>query len=161
MPASNISCIAMGTTENNLLATFSNYGAARLVDALARVTGVIASKNNTRGHELARPIYMGFGACYVLTRRFFETFDQLWAPSFLMGEEYFLTRQLHEQGLGVYYDPSLCIQHRFNGAMENVPRFKSWEFGRNAHRLRRSIEKGHGPRPDTRAPAVVRVPTAG
>lgn len=30
MPGSNISCIAMGTTENNLLATFSNYGAAHV-----------------------------------------------------------------------------------------------------------------------------------
>jgi len=30
MPASNVSCIATGTTDNNLLATFSNYGAAHV-----------------------------------------------------------------------------------------------------------------------------------
>ena len=30
MPASNVSCIATGTTENYLLATFSNYGAAHV-----------------------------------------------------------------------------------------------------------------------------------
>lgn len=48
MPASTVSCIAMGTNENNLIATFSNYGAAHVW--LSTVGGGASGWTNVTGN---------------------------------------------------------------------------------------------------------------
>lgn len=116
---------------------YSNYHLARLIRNIARYTSRFSDRQDERGHRSAGYIYQGHGSCYILTKQFFELFDELWAPTFLMGEEYFLSKQLSDRGNQVYYEPRILVRHRCNGAIENVPSRKMWELARDAHRVYR------------------------
>lgn len=129
---------------------YANYQLAKLIRWVARLTRGASDRHDEQEFATARYIYQGHGSCYVLTPAFFAQFEQLWAPTFMMGEEYFLSRQLSERGYMVYYDPRVRIRHRCNGSIENVPARKMWELARDAHRVYRRYVKpwhrqAHGP----------------
>ncbi|MEE2915777.1 hypothetical protein COA17_09460 [Sphingomonas ginsenosidimutans] len=123
---------------------YANYHLAKLIRAMARRTAAVTDRHDEAGHATAQYIYQGHGSCYVLTPRFFAEFERLWAPTFMMGEEFFLSRQLGERGFMTYYDPRIRIRHRCNGAIENVPARKMWRLARDAHRVyRRYVKPWH------------------
>src|SRR5579859_5299248 len=72
---------------------------------------------------------------------FFRHFEELWAPTFLMHEEYFLSKQLSEKGFRVYYEPSIKVQHRCRGAMRTITGRKAWEAARSAQKVYRQHVK--------------------
>lgn len=123
---------------------YANYQLAKLIRFTAGRTRRISDRRDEEGHAEAQFIYQGHGSCYVLTPAFFQDFGRLWAPTFLMGEEFFLSRQLAQQGHMTYYDPRLRIRHRCNGAIENVPAQRMWRLARDAHRVyRRYVKPWH------------------
>jgi GT2 family glycosyltransferase len=120
---------------------FSSPLLARLIRFAAAKTKGITDRSDESHHATGQFIYQGHGSCYILTPRFFQLFDELWAPTFLFGEEYFLSRQLAEKGVQVYYEPSIAIRHHCNGAIQDMPSKKTWELGRDAHRVYRQYVK--------------------
>lgn len=125
-------------------AYYANYHIARIIRMLAHKSRGLTDRRDEQGFSSPGFIYQGHGSCYVLTPVFFEHFRRLWAPTFLMGEEFFLSRQLSAQGYMTYYDPRLRIRHRCNGAIENVPARKMWGLARDAHRVyRRYVKPWH------------------
>ena len=68
---------------------------------------------------------------------FFRHFEELWAPTFLMHEEFFLSKQLSDKGLSVYYEPSVKVLHRCHGAMAAIAGRKAWEAARAAQKIYR------------------------
>jgi GT2 family glycosyltransferase len=123
---------------------YANYQLARLIRATARRTARVTDRHDEAGHAQPQYIYQGHGSCYVLTPRFFAEFERLWAPTFMMGEEFFLSHQLAQRGYMTYYDPRIRIRHRCNGAIENVPARKMWRLARDAHRVyRRYVKPWH------------------
>lgn len=123
---------------------YANYHLAKLIRMAARRTRRITDRRDEEGHATAQYVYQGHGSCYVLTPTFFREFERLWAPTFMMGEEYFLSRQLSERDYMTYYDPRIRIRHRCNGAIENVPARKMWRLARDAHRVyRRYVKPWH------------------
>lgn len=123
---------------------YSNYHLAKLIRAVARRTQHVTDRRDEEGHAEPQYIYQGHGSCYILTPAFFREFERLWAPTFMMGEEFFLSRQLSERGYMTYYDPRVRIRHRCNGAIENVPAQKMWRLARDAHRVyRRYVKPWH------------------
>ena len=77
----------------------------------------------------------GYGACYLLGPMFFRHFRALYAPSFLLQEEYFLFEQLRTIGQLTYYEPSVVVRHRGHATMGALPGRRHWMFSRDAHRL--------------------------
>lgn len=123
---------------------YANYQLAKLIRAVARRTHKVTDRRDEEQHSTAQYIYQGHGSCYVLTAAFFREFDRLWAPTFMMSEEFFLSRQLSERGFMTYYDPRIRIRHHCNGAIENVPARKMWRLARDAHHVyRRYIKPWH------------------
>jgi GT2 family glycosyltransferase len=116
---------------------YANFHLAMMIRRIARLTSKFTDRDDESEHAIAQPIYQGHGACYILTPIFFRHFSELWAPSFLMGEEFFLSRQLEEKGMQVFYEPSIIIQHHCHGAIDQVPSRRIWEISRAAHRLYR------------------------
>lgn len=116
---------------------YANYHLAKLISAAAKYSSVITDRHDEAGHAQPQYIYQGHGSCYVLTPRFFNDFERLWAPTFLMGEEFFLSYQLAEQGYMTYYDPRVRLRHRCNGAIEQIPARRMWALARDAHRVYR------------------------
>ena len=113
---------------------YANYHLGRLIYKLAKMFPRISDRPDEEEWRTARPIYQGHGSCYLLTPRFFAQFTELWAPTFLMAEEFFLSKQLQDVGEQVYYDPRVRLTHHWHGSLEKIPSRRRWEMAREAHR---------------------------
>jgi GT2 family glycosyltransferase len=120
---------------------FSSYICARLVKWGAKVTKGLTDRSDELKHDEAALIYQGHGSCYLLGSVFFENFQELFAPTFLMGEEFFLSHQLSSKGFKVYYEPRVHLVHNCHSSIDQIPSKKIWEFAREAHKEYRKYIK--------------------
>jgi GT2 family glycosyltransferase len=120
---------------------YANYHLGRLIYALAKMFPRLSERSDEEQWQVARPIYQGHGACYLLTPRFFAQFTELWAPTFMMSEEYFLSKQLKDVGEQVYYEPGIRVTHHWHGSLRQIPSRRRWEMARDAHREYRKYVK--------------------
>jgi GT2 family glycosyltransferase len=120
---------------------YASYPLALAIRWFARVTRRFTRRSDSDSHRIAGPIHMGIGACYILGPQFFRHFAELWAPTFLMGEEFFLSKQLLDQGQQIYYEPSIQVQHHDHASVDKVPGRQMWLVAREAHKLYRQHEK--------------------
>jgi len=116
---------------------YANYYLGIAIQGLARATRNFTQRPDRTHHEVAQEIYLGFGACYVLGPTFFRHFEELWAPVFLVHEEFFLSKQLNDRGLCIYYEPSIRVLHHFHVSMGALGNRRSWCISRDAHKTRR------------------------
>ena len=116
---------------------YANYYVAIGIRKVAKLTRSFTDRRDESYHDVAQEIYQGYGACYVLGPVFFRHFEELWAPSFLMHEEFFLSKQLSDKGMSVYYEPSIKVRHCCHGAMATITSRKAWEAGRAAQKIYR------------------------
>jgi len=123
---------------------YANYYLAIAIRQLAKLSRGFTERPDQTRHDIAQEIYSGLGACYVLGPVFFHHFEELWAPTFLMHEEYFLSKQLSEKGLRIYYEPSIKILHHLHGAVDALGDRETWEAARDAHRIYRQYAKVFG-----------------
>jgi hypothetical protein len=114
---------------------------ARIILWVARVSRSVTDRRDEQQHHTAQFIYQGHGSCYLIGPKYFQHFKELWAPTFLMGEEYFLSKQLSDHGLRTWYDPVIKLTHCCHGSLRNVPSRKLWQFAREAHKLYRQHVK--------------------
>ena len=122
-------------------AYYANYYFAIGIQKIARASRSFTDRADETQHEIAQEIYQGYGACYLLGPMFFRHFEELWAPTFMLHEEYFLSKQLNDKGMAVYYEPSIKVLHHCRGAMSKIASKKAWELGRNAHKVYRQYVK--------------------
>jgi GT2 family glycosyltransferase len=116
---------------------YSNYLLAQAILWAARVSRSVTDRHDERQHQTAQPIYQGHGSCYLIGPKFFQHFQELWAPTFLMGEEYFLSKQLSDRGMQTYYHPTIKLTHCYHGSLHSVPSRKLWQLAREAHKVYR------------------------
>lgn len=69
--------------------------------------------SNTHNKQYTNPIhiYQGYGAAYILTRKFFEYFSSIDYPAFLYFEEFFLSEQIAKHGFLPLFIPNLLLLH--------------------------------------------------
>jgi GT2 family glycosyltransferase len=120
---------------------FSNYYVGLLVARIANGLRTLSDRSDETEWQVARPIYQGHGSCYLLGPRFFQQFEELWAPTFLMSEEYFLSKQLSDVGQQVFYEPAIQVIHHYHATLRNIPSKQRWALARNAHREYRKYVK--------------------
>jgi len=120
---------------------FSNYYLAVIIKKIAAATKRFTDRKDEEQFEIAQTIYQGCGACYILGPLFFSYFESLWAPTFLMGEELFLSRQLASKNLRLYYEPSIVVYHHCHATLEKIPSKRFWEISRESHRVYRKYVK--------------------
>ncbi|PYE87288.1 glycosyltransferase family 2 protein [Phyllobacterium leguminum] len=120
---------------------YSNYHIGMFVQMAAKKLRRISDRSDELEWQTARHIYQGHGSVYLLGPRFFELFEELWAPTFMMSEEYFLSKQLSDVGEKIYYDPRLTIRHLWHASLDQLPSKRRWEMARDAHREYRKYVK--------------------
>lgn len=123
---------------------YANYCVALAIRQVAKLTRSFTDRPDETQHEVAQEVYQGYGACYVLGPVFFRHFEELWAPTFLMHEEFFLSKQLSDKGLRIYYEPSIKVVHRCHGAMQAITGRRAWEAARAAQKVYRQHVKLFG-----------------
>lgn len=120
---------------------FSNYHLGLLVKWLAHLSNSFTDRSDEESWETAQPIYQGHGSCYLLGPLFFAKFQELWAPTFLMGEEFFLSKQVTDAGMQIYYEPGIQLTHHWHATMNEIPNRKVWEISRQSHKIYRKYVK--------------------
>ncbi len=120
---------------------YTSYILAKLISYVARMTKKITDRKDEEEFNIAQAIWQGYGACYILGPVFFKHFDQLWAPTFLMGEEFFLSKQLEDIKMKVFYEPAIKVNHQEHASIGKIQRKKLWEFSRTSHRIYRKYVK--------------------
>lgn len=118
-----------------------NYSLAWVIKKIASLTKRFTDRSDERHHDIAQEIYQGYGACYILGPVFFENFDELWAPTFLMYEEFFLSKQLEGKGFKTFYEPTIKVQHHWHASTDNLPGKELWKLCKEAHREYRKYVK--------------------
>ncbi len=87
-------------------------------------------------------IWQGYGACYFLTKCFFEKVgDELWSPSFLLFEEFFLSKQLEDKGFKMYYLPEIKITHLTHSSTSLISSKTKWKFSKESFKIYRKHVK--------------------
>jgi len=114
---------------------YSNYFIAQLIQWVANVTRSVTERKDYTGYNKSGVIKLGYGACYILTPHFFTNFEELWSPTFLMGEEFFLWKQLSDRNLTIFYEPNIIVLHHDHATVAKVPSRKMWGFSKNSHSI--------------------------
>lgn len=120
---------------------FSNYHLGLMIKWIARLSNSFTDRSDEKSWETAQPIYQGHGSCYLLGPSFFAKFQELWAPTFLMGEEFFLSKQVTDAGMQIYYEPGIKLTHHWHATMNEIPNRKVWEISRQSHKTYRKYVK--------------------
>jgi GT2 family glycosyltransferase len=120
---------------------YANYYLGLLIYKLARMFPRVTGRDDEAQWQTARAIYQGHGSCYLLTPRFLASFAELWAPTFMMSEEFFLSKQLRDAGEHIYYEPRVRVTHHWHGALDKLPSRQRWAMARDAHREYRKYVK--------------------
>jgi len=123
---------------------YSNYFLGLLIHRMAMRFRSFSDRSDESEWEIPRPIYQGHGSCYLLGPAFFSLFEELWAPTLLMSEEFFLSKQLADAGHQAYYDPAIRVIHHWHGALNDLPNKRRWALARDAHREYRKYVKIFG-----------------
>lgn len=118
---------------------YSNFYLSKLIDIVARVTRTISDRSDEREWKNAQEIYQGYGACFILTPLFIKEFERLWAPTFLMYEEYFLSKQLSDKGYRIFYTPVVEVFHHCHASTGELPSRFKWDISRKSHKLYRKF----------------------
>lgn len=120
---------------------YSSFFAARFITFVSGKFRNLTDRKDEEQFKVAQTIYQGYGACYILGPLFFEHFEELWAPTFLMGEEFFLSIQLDRKNYKIYYEPGIKVIHQEHASVSKIPKKKLWEFAREAHKKYRKYVK--------------------
>lgn len=110
----------------------SNYGLSYFVLKFVRQFGIYKRRQISRSQLKEGKIGIGFGAFYILTKRFFENSITLPSNSFLMGEEQFLYMELKSKNTSFYFLPELILIHKEHSSIVKLPKKEIWKYNSRA-----------------------------
>lgn len=109
---------------------YTNYYYGRaLYHTIQMLKGIFSPNKKT---EESCEIYMGIGACYILTTAFFKHFDRLWDEVFLWSEEALFAGQLQSKNGKMLYVPALIVYHAENTSVKKIPSRKTYEMAKKS-----------------------------
>ena len=95
------------------------------------------------GHDTEQIILMGYGACYILTLNFFQHFERLDAPNFLMGEEGVLTNQIFSKNGKTLYKPNIIVYHDDHSSIGKINGKQLYYFNKESYEYELKNHKFH------------------
>ena len=120
---------------------YSSYTLFKFFIICSKILGAVSKRGDENEFETSREIYQGYGACYILSRKYFEFWNELPSDSFLFYEEFFLAYQLKSHEFKVYYDSYIPIVHRLHKSTSIQPKKVMWKHARISHWKHRRLNK--------------------
>jgi GT2 family glycosyltransferase len=120
---------------------FTNFYLSRLILFIAKKTKKFSARGDEKHHEVSQEIIQGYGACYLLGPLFFKIFKKLFAPTFLMGEEFFLYHQLSEKNYKIFYESEIFVNHHDHATVSKLPSREFWNLSKESHKIYRQFVK--------------------
>ena len=130
---------------------FLNYWLSVIISLFSEISRGFFERKDYLAFDSPMLITQGYGACYILTKKFFSLYDRLWSPNFLMGEEFFLSKQLESDGFKFFYYPGLTVQHHDHATVSKISSKKMWLYSKQYHNIyrkfvspyRKKMDNGH------------------
>lgn len=116
---------------------YFNYYLSVVIRKLAKLTARFTDRSDEQFYNIPQEIKQGYGACYILTKKFINEVKTLWSPTFMMGEEYFFSLQLQKLGYKFFYEPSIVVRHQCHATMGQLQSKFMWSLARDAHKVYR------------------------
>jgi GT2 family glycosyltransferase len=116
-------------------AYFSNYYVGQLLYWIMQKIKKPRSAQCEETWNERRIIYMGIGACYILTENYFRYFKELDDRIFLWGEEAILAGQVGSVGGKILYDPTIIVHHNESGSVAAIPSKQTYKITRQSYRI--------------------------
>ncbi len=109
---------------------YTNYFFGKTIYHLTQVI----KKATIPNKKLLTPsyIYMGIGACYILTPHFFKAYKLLREDVFLWSEEALFAGQITEAGGKTWYCPDLIVHHAENTSIKHIPSRLTYRMARES-----------------------------
>ena len=121
---------------------YSSYPACFILSRIQAMLGEkskrISITSNTR-YSTPMSIYQGYGAMYILARRFFDVNPLLDCPGFLMFEEFFISEQVARSGELPLFVPSLKVFHLGKATTGKSPARQLFKFAQSSFRHYRNL----------------------
>jgi GT2 family glycosyltransferase len=114
---------------------FSNYYISILCQYIYNSLRILFKSNKVIESTIEQKIFMGYGACYILTKNFFKYFLKLDDPVFLMGEEGVITNQVLSGNGSILYAPNLIVQHLDHSSIGKISSKKLYNHSRNSYKV--------------------------
>jgi GT2 family glycosyltransferase len=112
---------------------FSNYSVGLSVYWIVRFFKKILKKSSKKHSYEKMEINLGYGACYVLTRYFFNYFSKLDDSIFLYGEEALLGNQIRSVEGVMIYLPDLIVHHFEHATSRNIESKANYKITQDAY----------------------------
>jgi GT2 family glycosyltransferase len=113
----------------------SNYCIASLISFISSIIPFRGSQKSRDGYDKQQYISIGYGACYVLTRRYLDKVKELPSYLFLMNEENALSNEVFKNDGRVLYDPDLIIYHLENTAVKKLIPKEFYEIEQKSYKI--------------------------
>lgn len=114
---------------------FTNYFFASILNYVNNLFRHFLERKDQKEFAYEGPIFLGYGACYILTEKFFKKYKLLDDSLFLMGEEALLTNQLREKGDVIYYYPKIIVDHEEHASVESLHSKKLYEITKESYKI--------------------------
>ena len=121
----------------------ANYFLSKIILRLSKLTRRLTKrKDEENNFDKEMEIWQGYGACYIMTNLFLDQVStELWSPTFLMFEEFFLSHQINQKGYNIIYTPRINVKHITHATMGNVPSKQKWKFSQESFKIYRKHVK--------------------
>lgn len=113
---------------------FYNYFLTKLISNLKRKVTCSKNKKNLEWNKSGY-IWIGIGACYILTKHFRSYIPRLDDRVFLWGEEALFANQIHEINKKVYYDSEIRVIHHESASVSLISSRKKYELVKNSYKI--------------------------
>jgi GT2 family glycosyltransferase len=122
---------------------FFNFTLSRFITYIFKYIGGWFKRKDYLDSLDSQIIYQGYGACYIIGPLFFKYYKQLFAPTFLMGEEFFLAYQLKLFDLKLYYESSIKVFHQDHASTGLIDSFSFWKISKESHKVYKKYLKSY------------------
>lgn len=112
-----------------------SYFFASLFGAISRFLKFRSSQKSKQGFDKSQFISIGYGACYVLTKRYIQQIGELPSYLFLMNEENALSDVVFKNNGRIYYYNKLVVSHVEHSSVGQAPKSKLYRIAQKSYKI--------------------------
>jgi GT2 family glycosyltransferase len=118
-----------------------HYIFAYMINFFSAIIKFRGMQKSRKGCETRQFISIGYGACYILTKKYLINIKKIPSYLFFMNEENALSNEVFKHGGRILYDPELVVFHTENTSAKKILRKKLYEIEQQSYRTSKKYFK--------------------
>jgi GT2 family glycosyltransferase len=112
-----------------------HYFIAVLINLFSSVIKFRGSQKSKKGCQESGYVSIGYGACYVLTHRYFQNIKEIPHYLFLMNEENALSNIVFKHNGRIFYDTDLVVFHKEHSSVSKLQSKNKYKIGQESYKI--------------------------